>query len=163
LLSAFQWPDLGPLLNEGQQCSRDASARTFDAIGRPVTALLAYVCSLIANHVLANHVLRGVGSADTHMLSLRASFDLHLHQHLTFPLFSKRQDFNQQHIGTTHQNNSQIKQIDKMFGWGEGQDHYDRVYNQDQGDEHEGRFSHELLAGGAAFGAMKLFEDEQRR
>ncbi|KAI6867950.1 hypothetical protein KC323_g3275 [Hortaea werneckii] len=50
-----------------------------------------------------------------------------------------------------------------MFGWGEGQDHYDRVYNQDQGDEHEGRFSHELLAGGAAFGAMKLFEDEQRR
>lgn len=37
------------------------------------------------------------------------------------------------------------------------------MYNQDQGDEHEGRFSHELLAGGAAFGAMKLFEDEQRR
>ncbi|RMY78694.1 hypothetical protein D0863_00496 [Hortaea werneckii] len=64
---------------------------------------------------------------------------------------------------TTHQDNLQSKQIRKMFGWGEGQDHYDRVYNQDQGDEHEGKFSHELLAGGAAFGAMKLFEDQQRR
>lgn len=37
------------------------------------------------------------------------------------------------------------------------------MYNQDQGDKHEGKFSHELLAGGAAFGAMKLFEDQQRR
>lgn len=39
---------------------------------------------------------------------------------------------------------------------------YDQVYNQDQPDN-EGKFSHELLAGGAAFGAMKLFEDQQRR
>ncbi|KAK3679634.1 hypothetical protein LTR78_000009 [Recurvomyces mirabilis] len=49
-----------------------------------------------------------------------------------------------------------------MFGWGEGQEQYDQVYNQDQPD-HEGKFSHELLAGGASFAAMKVFEDQQRR
>ncbi|KAK5113433.1 hypothetical protein LTR85_010861 [Meristemomyces frigidus] len=49
-----------------------------------------------------------------------------------------------------------------MFGWGEGQQQYDQVYNQDQGDQNEGKFSHELLAGGASFAAMKVFEDRQR-
>lgn len=50
-----------------------------------------------------------------------------------------------------------------MFGWDDGRESHDRVYNQDQPDQNEGKFSHELLAGGAAFGAMKLFEDQQRR
>lgn len=67
-----------------------------------------------------------------------------------------------------------------MFGWGmleywtsqhsmtddttgDGQQQYDQVYNQDQGDQHDGKFSHELLAGGAAFGAMKVYEDQQRK
>jgi len=51
----------------------------------------------------------------------------------------------------------------KMFGWGDGQQQYDQVYNQDQGDENDGKFSHELLAGGASFAAMKVFEDQQRK
>ncbi|KAK3074823.1 hypothetical protein LTR53_002418 [Teratosphaeriaceae sp. CCFEE 6253] len=49
-----------------------------------------------------------------------------------------------------------------MFGWGDGQQQYDQVYNQDQPDN-EGKFSHELLAGGASFAAMKVFEDQQRK
>ncbi|KAH9822089.1 Protein of unknown function (DUF3759) [Teratosphaeria destructans] len=49
-----------------------------------------------------------------------------------------------------------------MFGWDDNRQNYDQVYNQDQPD-HEGKFSHELLAGGAAFGAMKIFEDQQRK
>ncbi|TKA83575.1 hypothetical protein B0A55_00412 [Friedmanniomyces simplex] len=50
-----------------------------------------------------------------------------------------------------------------MFGFGEGQQNYDQVYNQDQPDQNEGKFSHELLAGGASFAAMKVFEDRQRK
>ena len=49
-----------------------------------------------------------------------------------------------------------------MFGFGDAQQQYDQVYNQDQPD-HEGKFSHELLAGGASFAAMKIFEDQQRK
>jgi len=53
-----------------------------------------------------------------------------------------------------------------MFGFGEGQQQYDQVYNQDQGDQNDdqnqGKFSHELIAGGASFAAMKVFEDRQR-
>ncbi|RMX88296.1 hypothetical protein D0869_01718 [Hortaea werneckii] len=109
-------------------------------------------------------MLRGQGSADTHvlvyiryieLLGFTLSSSTSIHQFLTSTA--------QRLQPTTHKNNLQPKQTGKMFGWGEGQDHYDRVYNQDQGDEHEGKFSHELLAGGAAFGAMKLFEDQQRR
>lgn len=39
---------------------------------------------------------------------------------------------------------------------------YDQVYNQDQPDN-QGKFSHELVAGGASFAAMKVFEDHQRK
>lgn len=46
-----------------------------------------------------------------------------------------------------------------MFGFGDHEDSHAAVY----GDQHEGKFSHELLAGGASFEAMKLFEDRQRR
>ena len=43
-----------------------------------------------------------------------------------------------------------------MFGFG---DDHEKVY----GDQHEGKFSHELIAGAASFEAAKLFEDRQRR
>ncbi|ODV76715.1 uncharacterized protein CANTADRAFT_58016 [Suhomyces tanzawaensis NRRL Y-17324] len=44
-----------------------------------------------------------------------------------------------------------------MFGFHE--DKHEQVY----GEQHEGKFSHELLAGAASFEAAKLFEDRQRR
>lgn len=44
---------------------------------------------------------------------------------------------------------------------GEAQDHYNQVYQQD--DDNKAEFSHELLAGGASFMAMKMFEDRQRK
>lgn len=43
-----------------------------------------------------------------------------------------------------------------MFGFGE--DHHQAVY----GEEHEGKFSHELIAGAASFEAMRVFENRQR-
>ncbi|KAK4895714.1 hypothetical protein LTR27_006195 [Elasticomyces elasticus] len=49
-----------------------------------------------------------------------------------------------------------------MFGFGDGQQNYDQVQN-DQGDQNDGSFSHELIAGGASFAAMKVFEDRQRK
>ncbi|KAG7133182.1 hypothetical protein HYQ45_008592 [Verticillium longisporum] len=41
----------------------------------------------------------------------------------------------------------------------EAKDNYDNAYRGD----HESKLSHEIVAGGAAFGAMKLFEDRQRK
>lgn len=41
----------------------------------------------------------------------------------------------------------------------EAKEKRDEVY----GDRHEGHLSHELVAGGAAFEAMKKWEDSQRR
>lgn len=46
-----------------------------------------------------------------------------------------------------------------MFGFGDHEDAHGAVY----GDQHEGKFSHELIAGAASFEAAKLFEDRQRR
>lgn len=46
-----------------------------------------------------------------------------------------------------------------MFGFG----HHEDSYNQCYGDQHEGSFTHELVAGGASFAAAKMFEDRQRR
>lgn len=45
---------------------------------------------------------------------------------------------------------------------GESRDAYDQVYNND-GNEHQAKFSHELVAGGAAFAGFKAFEDHQRK
>ncbi|KAF4119403.1 Protein of unknown function (DUF3759) [Geosmithia morbida] len=45
-----------------------------------------------------------------------------------------------------------------MFGFDEAKDVRDEVY----GDKHEGKLSHELLGGAAAFEAMHLFENKQR-
>ncbi|KAI4794874.1 hypothetical protein E4T44_12384 [Aureobasidium sp. EXF-8845] len=46
-----------------------------------------------------------------------------------------------------------------MFGWGESSDAYNQAYN----DDHEGKLSHEVLAGGASFAAMHAFEERQRK
>lgn len=46
-----------------------------------------------------------------------------------------------------------------MFGFGDHENSHEQVY----GEKHEGKFSHELLAGAASFEAAKLFEDRQRR
>lgn len=46
-----------------------------------------------------------------------------------------------------------------MFGFDESREKRDEIYN---GQPHESHLSHELVAGGAAFEAMKLFEDRQR-
>ena len=49
---------------------------------------------------------------------------------------------------------------------GENEDAHDQVYNQGGGYDnpnHEAKFSHELIAGGAAFEGFKLYEDHQRK
>ncbi|KAK6200901.1 uncharacterized protein RJT21DRAFT_85393 [Scheffersomyces amazonensis] len=43
-----------------------------------------------------------------------------------------------------------------MFGFGESS--HQQVY----GDQHEGKFSHELIAGAASFEAARIFENRQR-
>ncbi|KAI9822513.1 MAG: hypothetical protein M1827_000232 [Pycnora praestabilis] len=53
-----------------------------------------------------------------------------------------------------------------VFGWGDSQDAHDQVYNQGGGydnPDNQAKFSHELVAGGAAFEGFKLFEDHQRK
>lgn len=49
-----------------------------------------------------------------------------------------------------------------MFGFGRD-NNYEQDHQQVYGDQHEGKFSHELVAGAASFEAAKLFEDRQRR
>ncbi|KAK6219265.1 tRNA (adenine-N(1)-)-methyltransferase catalytic subunit trm61 [Pestalotiopsis sp. IQ-011] len=46
-----------------------------------------------------------------------------------------------------------------MFGFGDAKESRDEIYD---GEPHQSKVSHELVAGGAAFEAMKLFEDRQR-
>lgn len=48
-----------------------------------------------------------------------------------------------------------------MGFWDDNKDAHDQVYNQDP--DNKGSFGHELLAGAASFGAMKMFEDRQRK
>lgn len=43
----------------------------------------------------------------------------------------------------------------------EAQQSHQEVYGAPE--EHRGKFSHEVLAGGAAFEGMKLYEDHQRK
>ncbi|KAK7953226.1 hypothetical protein PG996_014122 [Apiospora saccharicola] len=51
-----------------------------------------------------------------------------------------------------------------MFGFGEAKEHRDDVYSDDfNPQKHDSSFLHEAVAGGAAFEAMKLFEDRQRK
>ncbi|KAI1125881.1 hypothetical protein F5Y10DRAFT_246093 [Nemania abortiva] len=47
-----------------------------------------------------------------------------------------------------------------MWGFDEAREKRDEVYN---GEPHQSHLSHELIGGGAAFEAMKLFEDRQRK
>ncbi|KIW01585.1 uncharacterized protein PV09_07058 [Verruconis gallopava] len=46
------------------------------------------------------------------------------------------------------------------YGWDESHDAYQ---NYQSAEPHEASFGHELLGGAAAFGAMKMFEDHQRK
>ncbi|KIW18702.1 hypothetical protein PV08_02991 [Exophiala spinifera] len=49
------------------------------------------------------------------------------------------------------------------MGWfDDGRDAHQEVYGSG-GYDNQAKFSHELLAGGAAFEGMKLFEDHQRK
>ncbi|KAF2841147.1 hypothetical protein M501DRAFT_1000310 [Patellaria atrata CBS 101060] len=48
-----------------------------------------------------------------------------------------------------------------VFGWGESENAYDKVYNNDRPTE--ASLGHEVLAGGAAFAGLKVFEDHQRK
>jgi hypothetical protein len=49
-----------------------------------------------------------------------------------------------------------------VFGWGESHDAYNTVYD-DQGEpDNTASFTHEAIAGGAAFAGFKAFEDHQR-
>ncbi|KAL1297416.1 hypothetical protein AAFC00_004949 [Neodothiora populina] len=49
-----------------------------------------------------------------------------------------------------------------MFGWDNSKDSYEQAYNDDGQPKNESSLSHEVLAGGASFAAMKAFEDRQR-
>lgn len=49
-----------------------------------------------------------------------------------------------------------------MFGWDDAQKGHQEVYGSG-GYDNQAKFSHELIAGGAAFEGMKLFEDRQRK
>jgi hypothetical protein len=44
-----------------------------------------------------------------------------------------------------------------------GEDHYEQVYNNDNFEENKASFTHEAIAGGAAFAGFKAFEDHQRK
>lgn len=49
---------------------------------------------------------------------------------------------------------------------GESQEAHNEVYNQGGGydnPDNQAKFSHELVAGGAAFEGFKLYEDHQRK
>ncbi|MCJ1303178.1 hypothetical protein MMC08_005986 [Hypocenomyce scalaris] len=50
-----------------------------------------------------------------------------------------------------------------MFDWGEAKDAHQQVYTDGGGYENQAKFSHEVIAGGAAFEGFKLFEDHQRK
>jgi len=53
-----------------------------------------------------------------------------------------------------------------MFGFDEGRDNYNQVYQQDgqqQDFNNQSSFGHEVIAGGAAFAGFKAFEDHQRK
>jgi len=54
-----------------------------------------------------------------------------------------------------------------VFGWGESHEAYKEVYEEgggyDNPEQHQAKFGHELVAGAAAFGGFKLFEDHQRK
>ncbi|ORY67247.1 cipC-like antibiotic response protein [Pseudomassariella vexata] len=49
---------------------------------------------------------------------------------------------------------------DKLIGFDHAKETHNKVYNE---EHHKAHFGHELVAGGAAFEAMKVFEDRQRK
>lgn len=45
----------------------------------------------------------------------------------------------------------------------EHEDSYQKIYENDNFEEHKANFGQELVAGGAAFAGFKAFEDHQRK
>ncbi|KAK2068894.1 hypothetical protein P8C59_003510 [Phyllachora maydis] len=52
---------------------------------------------------------------------------------------------------------------DKFLGFDHAKSHHAELYDPAATPHHKAKFGHELVAGGAAFEAMKLFEDHQRK
>ena len=50
-----------------------------------------------------------------------------------------------------------------MGVWGDNENNYERVYENENFEEHKSSLGHEVIAGGAAFAGFKAFEDSQRR
>ncbi|MGD7407642.1 DUF3759 domain-containing protein [Ralstonia pseudosolanacearum] len=50
-----------------------------------------------------------------------------------------------------------------MGFWGDNENNYERVYENENFEEHKSSLGHEVIAGGAAFAGFKAFEDSQRR
>lgn len=51
--------------------------------------------------------------------------------------------------------------INSLLSADEAQDAHQQVYGQQE--EHQAKFSHELIAGAASFEGFKLYEDHQRK
>ncbi|KFY14691.1 hypothetical protein V491_05945 [Pseudogymnoascus sp. VKM F-3775] len=49
-----------------------------------------------------------------------------------------------------------------MFGFGDAHNDYQQAYNTSDNSPNEAKFSHEAIAGAAAFAGFKAFEDKQR-
>ncbi|KAI9759646.1 MAG: hypothetical protein M4579_002214 [Chaenotheca gracillima] len=54
-----------------------------------------------------------------------------------------------------------------VFGWGDSEDAHQQVYDNGNGGpenyDHHAKFSHELVAGAAAFEGFRKFEDHKRK
>lgn len=49
-----------------------------------------------------------------------------------------------------------------MGFWDRHEENYQQVYENDRFEQNKSSFSHEIIAGGAAFAGFKAFEDHQR-
>jgi len=50
-----------------------------------------------------------------------------------------------------------------LFDWDQSKDARDQVYNNDDPQQHQSSFTHEAVGSAAAFEAMHLFENQQRK
>ncbi|KAH7550832.1 hypothetical protein J3E72DRAFT_314704 [Bipolaris maydis] len=50
-----------------------------------------------------------------------------------------------------------------MGFWDKNEDNYQKVYENENFEEHKSSLGHEIIAGGAAFAGFKAFEDHQRK
>jgi vacuolar-type H+-ATPase subunit B/Vma2 len=52
---------------------------------------------------------------------------------------------------------------DKLLGFDHAKGHHEELYADNVEPHHKAKFGHELVAGGAAFEAMRMFEKHQRK